>query len=113
MSRFVFDAGLAVRLLPIFMSSCRFGGVASIRAAICRVASSKSGFLTMTDDSSDELEITKAELGKATREFEIVYGAAIAEWSRLEGRLFYWFQLLTGMNEKIGDVTLDNPIYST
>ena len=55
----------------------------------------------MTDQPSDEVRITKAELDKATREFETVYGAALAEWSRLEGQLFYWFQMVTGMNEKM------------
>jgi len=86
--------GAVFRLgLPSFISSCGFGGVLSMRSAIRRVASSTSGFLaTMTDDPSDELEITKAELDKASSEFESVYGAAIAEWSRLEGQLFYWFQ---------------------
>jgi hypothetical protein len=46
--------GLFPRLgltFPIFISSCRFGGVASIRAAICRVVSSRSVFFTaMTKD---------------------------------------------------------------
>jgi hypothetical protein len=84
--------------LPSFISSCGFGGILNMRSAICRVASSNSGFLTMTD--LEEIEITKAEIEKATREFNEVYGAALAEWSRLEGQLFYWFNVLTGMDEK-------------
>jgi hypothetical protein len=54
----------------------------------------------MADPSKDELEITNPQVVEAARQFHLVYGAAMAEWSRLEGQLFYWFQLLTGMDEK-------------
>lgn len=72
-----------------------------MRSAIRIVSSSKSGFLeTMSNPSFGEIEIHDTELAEITREFNVVYGAALAEWSSLESHLFYWFQLLTGMNEK-------------
>ena len=52
-------------------------------------------------DPSDEIDITRAELDNATREFNAVYGETLAEWSRLEGQLFYWFRFITSMNEKL------------
>jgi hypothetical protein len=52
--------------------------------------------------ADDQIEITNAEIAEAGRQFHLVYGAALAEWSRLEGQLFYWFQRLTGMDEKTG-----------
>ncbi len=55
----------------------------------------------MTDaPNDDEIKISKAQLAAAVSDFHRLYGAALAEWSRLEGQLFYWFQILTGMDEK-------------
>lgn len=51
------------------------------------------------DDPFEDV-VTDPQVIEAARQFHLVYGAALAEWSRLEGQLFYWFQLLTGMDEK-------------
>jgi hypothetical protein len=73
--------------LPIFISSCRFGGMLSIRSAICRVVSSKSGLFAMaspwdippppaTGDTSEDT--TFAAVGRAlTRweEFEVMFAS--------------------------------------
>jgi hypothetical protein len=57
----------------------------------------------MSDSAfDDKVEMADEELDRAKREFSIVYGEAMAEWSSLEGQLFYWFQLVTGMNERLG-----------
>lgn len=55
----------------------------------------------MSDPPSDEIQMTTAQVKEALHQFHQLYGATLAEWSRLEGQLFYWFQVLTGMNEKI------------
>lgn len=55
----------------------------------------------MTDAPDDgQVKISEVELAAAVRDFHRLYGATLAEWSRLEGQLFYWFQILTGMDEK-------------
>jgi hypothetical protein len=53
------------------------------------------------ESSDDEIEVTKEQATEAVHQFHLLYGAMMAEWSRLEGQLFHWFQFLTGMNEKL------------
>jgi hypothetical protein len=81
---FLFGDGFA---FPTFVSSCRFGGVLSIRSTMRRVASSNSGFFAMTNpwdippapavgDASED--ITFAAVGRAlTRweEFEVLFAS--------------------------------------
>jgi len=68
-------------VFPIFISSCRFGGVPSIRSAIFRVASSRSGFLiAMADNSKNKVDTAFDEVCAAL-------GRAISCWSEVESEL--------------------------
>jgi hypothetical protein len=76
--------------LPIFISSWRFGGVLSIRDAICRVASSKSGFGAFV--------MPIVDLGTMPRDINLMIAriGAIESYAKVEQSLCGLFASLMG-----------------
>jgi hypothetical protein len=83
---------------PIFISSCGFGGMVSMRRAICSVASSKSGLGAFAmPPRTFQFTLKRDHIDEAYVDLFVSYGHAMVCWAHLEAMLYRWFALITNM----------------